>query len=103
MAVDKVGAPTGLSFMDTEEKKKRSEGATGTEDITQRTSHGSIGCAPLQPQGIPYCESPSSGDIHFMALYCLALCLSVIPLLPLEHSLQRRPRPSLVYTDLEAS
>ena len=62
--------------MDGEEKDERSEGATGTEDTTQRTSHGSIACAALQPQGIPHCESPASGDVHLMAqaLYCLVLC-----------------------------
>lgn len=69
MAVDKVGAPTfiGLSFMDGEEKDERSEDAAGREDITQRMNYGSIICAPLQPQGIPHCGPPASGDIHLMA------------------------------------
>lgn len=93
--------------MDGEEKDERSEGATGTEDITQRTSHGSIACAADQPQGISHCESPASGDVHLMAqaLYCLVLCPRCDS--PLASGAQlaegTKTAQCLVCTDLEAS
>lgn len=62
-AVNKVGADTGtwLSFMAGEEKDERSCNRHRRQNA--ENSPGSTACAALQPQVIPHCESPASGDV----------------------------------------
>lgn len=66
-AVNKVGAHTGtwLSFKAGEEKDERKCDRHRRQNA--ENNPGSTACAGLQPQVIPHCESPASGDVCLMA------------------------------------